>query len=50
MSTHPTITEIETNLRKILFNILESAKAFWRWKDGYCTFCEQIKGPNDEMI
>jgi hypothetical protein len=28
----------------------ETAKSFWRWKDGTCIFCETSKGPNDEPI
>ena len=29
---------------------MESAKKFYRWKDGYCIFCDLVKGANDEMV
>lgn len=37
-------------MKKLISNILETSKNFWRWKDGTCIFCETSKGPNDELI
>lgn len=50
MNNNPPLPEIETILKKLIDNILETSKSFWRWKDGTCIFCETNKGPNDEPI
>lgn len=50
LNTHPPVPEMQAILKKIKSNVIESARQFWRWKDGYCTFCEQVKGQNDELV
>ena len=50
LNTQPPITEVEVVLRKIISNINESSKYFWRWMDGFCMFCKPDKGMNEEPI
>jgi len=50
LNTHPPVPEMQAVLKKIKSNVIESARQFWRWKDGYCTFCDQVKGQNDELV
>lgn len=43
MSYHPTVEELKTQLDKFSSNILQSAKKFGRWLDGFCkVFEEQV--------
>jgi dynein heavy chain len=41
MAYHPTVEELKTQLDKFSTNILQSAKKFGRWLDGYCKICEE---------
>lgn len=41
MSYHPTVEELKTQLDKFSSNILQSAKKFGRWWDGYCKIFEE---------
>jgi dynein heavy chain len=41
MSYHPTVEELKTQLDKFSSNILQSAKKFGRWLDGYCKIFEE---------
>jgi len=41
MSYHPTVEELKTQLDKVSPNILQSAKKFGRWLDGYCKIFEE---------
>jgi dynein heavy chain len=41
MSYHPSVDELKTQLDKFSSNILQSAKKFSRWLDGYCKVFEE---------
>jgi dynein heavy chain len=41
MSYHPTVEELKTQLDKFSGNILQSAKKFGRWLDGFCKIFEE---------
>jgi len=44
---HPNVDELRSTLDKFTKNILESAKAFGRWWDGYCKiFDEEVNEEN----
>jgi len=50
LNTHPPLPEIETILKRLKSNLIDTSRLFWRWKDGTCIFCEPFKGPNDEDV
>lgn len=48
LNFQPPLQELDDYLKKFKNNINESAMHFARWKDGNCTFCDEVKGQNDE--
>lgn len=44
VSYQPQRTEAQMQLQQIQNSIMQASQLFWRWKDGYCTFCDLVKG------
>ncbi len=42
MTYHPTVEELSTQLEKFSKSILESAKSFGRWWDGFCRIFDEV--------
>lgn len=49
LTTNPTYSEL-LDIINLPTTIIATSKSFWRWMDGYCTFCPAGKGPNDEVL
>ena len=49
LNTQPPIPEVEVICRKIISNINDCPKNFWRWMDGTCIICK-TQWKNDENV